>query len=208
MPHALRVGAAIDPNDSYWVQVREAAYARADQLPLDLISISLMDDPQALPSEQHEALLEELLALELDALIAWSLPEELTYRIAQSGIPLILLSETSAHHPLLTSPSGLYEIVQMGISYLAKRLADQSYVLVIDSLERTGWQYSGEDMILRARQAFKRHSHIVPRYITVTGRGFPEEAFSEMRRVLKQINRPIDAIFGLAHIGFEVKWRN
>jgi len=30
MPHALRVGAAIDPNDSYWVQVREAAYARAD----------------------------------------------------------------------------------------------------------------------------------------------------------------------------------
>jgi signal transduction histidine kinase/AraC-like DNA-binding protein/ABC-type sugar transport system substrate-binding protein len=198
MPHALRVGAAIDPNDSYWVQVREAAYARADQLPLDLISISLMDDPQALPSEKHEALLEELLALELDALIAWSLPEELACRIAQSGVPLILLSETSARHPLLTSPSGLYEIVQMGISYLAKRLADQSHVLAIDSLERTGWQYSGEDMILRVRQAFKRYAHIVPGYITVTGRGLPEEAFSEMRRVLRQINRPVDAIFGLS----------
>lgn len=47
MPHALRIGAAIDPNDSYWVQVREAVYARADQLPLDLISISLIDDSQA-----------------------------------------------------------------------------------------------------------------------------------------------------------------
>jgi len=197
MPHALRIGAAIDPNDSYWVQVREAAYARADQLPLDLISISLMDDPQALPSEKHEALLEELLALELDALIAWSLPEDLTYRITQSGIPLVLLSETPARHPLLASPSGLYEIAQMGISYLAERLADQSHVLAIDSLERTGWQDS-EGMIVKVRQAFKSYPHVVPRYVTIAGRGLPEQIYSEVYRALQQINGSVDAIFGLS----------
>jgi signal transduction histidine kinase/AraC-like DNA-binding protein/ABC-type sugar transport system substrate-binding protein len=198
MPHALRVGVAIDPNDSYWVQVREAAYARADQLPLDLISISLMDDPQALPSETHTALLEELLALELDALIVWSLPEDLTYRITQPGIPLVLLSETSVRHPLLASPSGLYEIAQMGINYLAERLAEQSHVLAIDSLERAGWQDGGEGMIARAREAFKSYPHIVPRYITVTGRGLPEQVYAEVYRALQQINGPVDAIFGLS----------
>lgn len=155
MPYTLRIGVAIDPNDSYWVQVREATYARADQLPLDLISISLIDDPQELPSEKHEALLKELLALELDALVVWSLPEDLTYRITQAGIPLVLLSETPARHPLLASPSGLYQVVQMGINYLVEQLADQSNVLAIDSLERASWQHSRESKI-EVREAFTR----------------------------------------------------
>lgn len=134
----MRVGVAIDANDAYWVQIREAAYARADQLPLDLISISLIDDPQALPSEQYTALLEELLALELDALVVWSLPEELIYRITQSGIPLILLGETSVRHPLLTAPSGLYRVVHMGVRYLTERMPYSSNVVAIYGLEHNG----------------------------------------------------------------------
>jgi hypothetical protein len=77
MSHTLRIGSAIDPVDPYWVQVRVAAYERAEQLPFDLISISLVEYPETLSQEKQMTLLEELLALELDALIAWSLPEEL-----------------------------------------------------------------------------------------------------------------------------------
>jgi hypothetical protein len=91
MSHTLRVGAAIDPTDLYWVQVREAALTRAQEISLDLVSLNLVDYPEKLSSEELMTLLEELLALELDALIAWALPEGLVYRIPQFGIPLVLL---------------------------------------------------------------------------------------------------------------------
>jgi signal transduction histidine kinase/AraC-like DNA-binding protein/CheY-like chemotaxis protein/ABC-type sugar transport system substrate-binding protein len=197
MPHTLRIGAAIDPNDSYWVQVREAAYARVDQLPLDLISISLVDYPETLSNGKQTALLEELLALELDALIVWSLPEDLVFQIPQSGTPLILLSETKIRHPFLVSPSGLDEIAQMGISYLAEELTGRSNVLVIGNRGQTGWQGSSESMF-EVREAFKRHPHIVFDHIAVAGLGPYEQICSEACKAMQQIDKPIDAIFGLS----------
>ncbi|MCX7683455.1 MAG: helix-turn-helix domain-containing protein [Anaerolineae bacterium] len=198
MPHALRVGVAIDPGDSYWVQVREAVYARADQLPLDLISISLPDDPQVLPDEQQVALLEELLALELDALVVWSLPEDLIYRITQSGIPLILLSETSVSYPLLASPSGLHRVVQMGVDYLAGKLADRGIILAIAGPERMGRREDSEATLIQVREAFKRYPRLVLRYIAVTGRGLREQACAEVCRALQPLDGPVDAILGLS----------
>jgi ABC-type sugar transport system substrate-binding protein len=67
MSSTLRVGAAIIAGDPYWVQVREAALDRAQELPLDLISLSLVDYPEAPSQEEQMGMLEELLALELDA---------------------------------------------------------------------------------------------------------------------------------------------
>ena len=69
MSSTLRVGAAIIAGDPYWVQVREAALDRAQELPLDLISLSLVDYPEAPSQEEQMGMLEELLALELDALM-------------------------------------------------------------------------------------------------------------------------------------------
>ncbi len=198
MPHAVRVGAAIEPNDPYWVQVREAAYARADQLPLDLISISLVDDPRALPGEKHTALLEELLALELDALVAWSLPEDLVYQIPHSGIPLILLSETRIHHPLLVSPSGLYTVMQVGIHCLVERLNDRSNVLAIGGVGQTGWYGSGERTTAQIREAFRGYGHLALQHVIVTGHGPYDQICSEIHRAMQPIARPVDAIFGLS----------
>jgi hypothetical protein len=60
MSHTLRIGSVIDPVDPYWVQVREAAYERAEQLPLDLVSINLVDTSESLPEEEQMTLMEEL----------------------------------------------------------------------------------------------------------------------------------------------------
>jgi GAF domain-containing protein len=144
MSHTLRVGAAIDPTDLYWVQVREAALARAQELSLDLVSLNLVDYPEELSQEGVMALLEELLALELDALIAWALPQELVYRIPQFGIPLVLLSETGIRHPLLVSPPGLHDVVRMGGRYLAGEMGERGSVLVLGGLDPSGWQDGGE----------------------------------------------------------------
>lgn len=196
MPHLLRIGSAIEPTDPFWIQVREATYERAQQLGLDLISISLMDYPST-PSEEEEAtLLEELQALELDALIARSLPEELTSRLLQIGLPLILLRETEARHPLLVSSSGLYDVVRLGAGYLARRLAGRGSVLAIEAPLPVGWQGGGEGSTIEGLDPFGGYPHIIARRIT--GPGTYEQAYPEVYEVMQRSDRPIDAILGLS----------
>jgi hypothetical protein len=165
MSHTLRIGAAIDPTDPYWVQVREAALARAQETSLDLVSLSLVDYPEALSQEELMTLLEELLGLELDALIAWALPEELAYRIPQFGIPLILLSETEIRHPLLVSPLGLYDVERVGIRYLVERVGGQGNVLVLGGSMQSGWQGDGESQAAGVRDVLRNCADLVLRYI-------------------------------------------
>jgi signal transduction histidine kinase/AraC-like DNA-binding protein/CheY-like chemotaxis protein/ABC-type sugar transport system substrate-binding protein len=198
MPHTSRVGVAIDPNDPHWVQVREAAYARAQELPLDLVSISLVDYPETLSQEEQTALLEELLALELDAIIAWALPEELAYRFPQFGMPLILLSETEVHHPLLVSPLGLLDIVQMGARYLAEELAGQGDVLAVGDSLASGRQGNDRSQIAGIRDALRDYPGIALRHVPCPWLYEYEMAYRQVYKTMQQINGPIDAIFGLS----------
>jgi signal transduction histidine kinase/AraC-like DNA-binding protein/DNA-binding response OmpR family regulator/ABC-type sugar transport system substrate-binding protein len=196
MSHILRIGSAIDPVDPYWVQVREAAYERAEQLPLDLISISLVDYPETLPEERQVALLEELLALELDALIAWSLPEDLAYNILQFGLPLILLSETEVRHPLLVSPPGLYDIAQIGSNHLVEKLSGKGNVLALGGLIRVNWRDESTSWIAGIRDVFRHYPYLNLKHVP-TPRVY-EQAYSEIYKAMQRIDEPIDAIFGLS----------
>jgi ABC-type sugar transport system substrate-binding protein len=196
MSHILRIGSAIDPVDPYWVQVREAAYERAEQLPLDLISIRLVDYPETLPPEKQMALLEELLALELDALIAWSLPDDLAYNILQFGLPLILLSETEIRHPLLVSPLGLYDIAQIGSNHLVEKLSGRGNVLALGGLIRANWRDESTSWIAGIRDVFQYHPHLNLKHIP-TPRVY-KQAYAEIHKAMQRIGEPIDAIFGLS----------
>ena len=198
MPHTVRVGLAIRPDDPYWAQVREAAYERAGQLPLDLVAISLAESPEVLSEEEYVVLLEELLALELDALIAWSLSDELTYRILQFSFPIVVLSETEAHHPLLVSPLGLRDIAQMGARYLAEELAGRGNVLVLDSPRRLSRQSDGGDQIASIRDALCDYPELVLRYASCSQLGSYPQTCPQVHEVIQQINDPLDAIFGLS----------
>ena len=196
MTHNLRIGSAIDPVDPYWVQVRVAAYERAEQLPFDLISISLVEYPETLSQEKQMALLEELLALELDALIAWSLPEELAYSIPQYGIPLILLSEINLQHPLLISPLGLYDIAQSGGRHLVQKLAGQGRVLALGGLVQIDWQNDAVSWAAGLRDAFHPYpdlafSHIPTPWVY-------EQIYPKIHQTLQRFDGPLDAIFGLS----------
>ncbi|MFN2272517.1 MAG: ATP-binding protein [Anaerolineae bacterium] len=187
MPNILRIGAAIDPNDPYWVQVREATHVRAKELALDLVSISLMPEP--LSQEEQLALLEELLALELSALIAWSLPDSLVLYISQYGIPLVLLSETDIRHPLLVSPSGLDNVIHIGSRYLAGETAGQGNVLVVGNMTRSS---------LRESDVFRDYPELTHTHIACpTFYGY-EQAHQQVYKALQETPNPVNAVFGLS----------
>ncbi|HQE93088.1 MAG TPA: helix-turn-helix domain-containing protein [Anaerolineae bacterium] len=200
MTHAFRIGIAIDPNDPYWVQVREAAYAKAQNLSIDLISLNLVDSPAVLSEEEQMALLEELLALELDALIAWALPEDLTDRIPQLGMPLVLLSETEIRHPLLTSPLGLHDIVQMGGLYLAEKLAGCGHgrVLAIGMPEQAGRQARSMPWIAGVRDAFRDHPEVIVEHIPCPWHYEYEQAYRQIHKMMPQLEGAVAAILGLS----------
>ncbi|MBN1976645.1 MAG: helix-turn-helix domain-containing protein [Anaerolineae bacterium] len=185
MSNVLRIGAAIDPNDPYWAQVREATHARAKELALDLISINLIPEP--LSQEEQMALMEELLALELDALIAWALPDDLALCVSQYSIPLVLLSETNVHRPLLVSPSGLDNVVQVGSHYLAEETAGRGNILIVGNLAQANLQES---------DAFHDYPNIA--FTHVACPTFYEQACQHIYEALRETAGSIDAIFGLA----------
>jgi signal transduction histidine kinase/AraC-like DNA-binding protein/DNA-binding LacI/PurR family transcriptional regulator len=193
MPHNLRVGLAIHLETPYWVQVREASYNRAAQLPLDLVAISLADSPETLSEEEQVALLEELLALELDALIAWALPDELAYRVLQFSVPIVLLSETEVHHPLLVSPLGR-DVMQMGIHYLAERLTGQKHILILGGPPREG--QLGKDHT--ALTPFPDYPHVILKHIPIPWLDNYEKIYQQLHKTMPQVDGPIDAIFGLS----------
>jgi signal transduction histidine kinase/AraC-like DNA-binding protein/DNA-binding response OmpR family regulator/ABC-type sugar transport system substrate-binding protein len=186
MSNVLRIGAAIDPNDPYWAQVREATHARAKELALDLVSINLIPEP--LSQEEQMALLEELLALELDALIAWALPNDLALQISQYSIPLVLLSETDIRHPLLVSPSGLDNVVQVGSHYLAEETAGQGNILIVGDLAQANLQES---------DVFHDYPDISFTHIACPTFYEREQAHQHIHKALQETTDSVDAILGL-----------
>jgi signal transduction histidine kinase/AraC-like DNA-binding protein/DNA-binding response OmpR family regulator/ABC-type sugar transport system substrate-binding protein len=198
MSHTLRIGVAIDSNDPYWVQVREAAYTRAQRLSLDLVSISLVEYPESLSHEEQLALLEELLALELDALIAWALPGGLAYNLPQFGVPLALLSETEIRHPLLVSPLGLYDVTQVGCRYLAGKLTGNASILTVSGLKQGGREDNSKSQMTGVRDALRDHPGITLSHIPCHWLYEYEQAYRQIYKAMQQLSNPVDAIFGLS----------
>jgi signal transduction histidine kinase/AraC-like DNA-binding protein len=198
MSSALRVGAAIIPSDPYWVQVREAALAKAQELPLDLISLSIVDYPEALSQEEQMGLLEELLALELDALIAWALPDDLAHSIPQFGTPLVLLSETVVRHPLLVAPSGPHQVVRTGARYLAEKTKEGGSLLVTGDLVLPGRHGNTQSPIEGIHAAFGARSSLSISHVRCPRCEDYDQAHREISAAVAGNPRPVDAIFGLS----------
>jgi signal transduction histidine kinase/AraC-like DNA-binding protein/ABC-type sugar transport system substrate-binding protein len=193
----LRVGFNIGPSDPFWVEVREAAYQRAQQVGLELIPINTNDYSPILSDEEQTTLIEELLGQDLDALIGWlDFPEDLAYHFLDAGVPIVHVTETNVRHPLSVSPLGLYDAAHMLGTYLAERLAGQGQVLVVGGLLRLNLQDDGRSRIAALRDVFRAHPQICWRHIP-TAWGY-EAGHAQMTAVLQEFSEPIDAIIGLS----------
>jgi len=160
MSRDLVVGLCDPGNDPFWLQVKDAVYQTARRLGIQLVPIdsSVPGDAQG-PAAQL-AVVEELLALELHAVVNWGWPEQLALPILEAGLPIVHLSETAISHPLAVSPLGLYDVASLAAGHLAAHLGGQGHVLVIGGLCQPGLPDDGRSRLAGVAAAFARYPGI------------------------------------------------
>jgi signal transduction histidine kinase/AraC-like DNA-binding protein/ABC-type sugar transport system substrate-binding protein len=192
--HRLRIGSRIGSADPFWVQVREAVYQKAQQLAIDLVPIDI-GHAARFSKEEHAELVDELLAQDLDALISTYLPGDLAYRILDFGLPVIHLTETDVRHPLFAAPLGFFDIAHTVGAYLAERLQGHGHVLVIGGLLAD----HGEDGRSRLAGVYDSLAAFPDIRIThIPSAWRYERALDSISAAMRQLDTPIDAIFGLS----------
>jgi signal transduction histidine kinase/ABC-type sugar transport system substrate-binding protein/AraC-like DNA-binding protein len=196
MSQVFRIGSQIGPYDPFWVQVREAVNQKAQQLGLELIPIEIAGRPDALPAEEQIGVVEELLAQELDALICWSFPEGMIHQILAGGLPVIYLSETELRHALFVPPQALYEAGRMIGDYFAERLEGHGQVWCIGGLSEEPGREDGRTRINGFYDALRDFPGISISHTPSYWRY--EQAYPQIEAVLKHMQPPIDAVFGLS----------
>ncbi|KAB8145946.1 helix-turn-helix domain-containing protein [Chloroflexia bacterium SDU3-3] len=192
--HMLRIGARIGTADPYWVQVREAVYQRAAQAQAQLIPIDIGHSSR-IRDEEHEELLEELLAQDLDALICAYMPDALALRIVSYGIPVIHLTETDVRHPLCVSPRGFYEIGQMIGAHMLGLVGYAGHVVAVGG----GLAQHGED----GRSRLSGLQDLVASYPRARLTHIPSawrysRAYGQIVPALRDMRAPAHAIIGLS----------
>jgi signal transduction histidine kinase/AraC-like DNA-binding protein len=192
MYHTYRIGCNIQLNDAFWVQLREAVYQRAQQLGLNLVPF--YRDFSRLSGEAQDALVEELLAQDLDALIGWDLPDGLIERILDAGLPVLHLHERGIRHPLFVSPRPLFDAGSMIGRYIGQQLGGQGAVLMVGGL--AGHGEDGRCRIEGFQTAIAGFPQVRVRHIACLWRY--EQAYPQILTAMRQIAQPVDAVFGLS----------
>ena len=160
MSRDLVVGLCDPGNDPFWLQVKDAIYQTARRVGIQLVPIdsSVPGDAQG-PAAQL-AVVEELLALELHAVINWGWPEQLALPVLEAGLPIIHLSETAVSHPLAVSPFGLYDVACLAADHLAAHLGGRGHVLVVGGLCQPGLPDDGRSRLAGVAAALARYPGI------------------------------------------------
>ncbi|MCB0074395.1 MAG: substrate-binding domain-containing protein, partial [Caldilineaceae bacterium] len=173
MTAALRIGLQVRSLDPYWVEVRETIWRicrppslhtslfhtvqkRQERLPpIELIDVDLgyhQDDEDGLVT-----VVEELLALELDALI--TVPDDLTLveELLDHGLPVISLIHRELSHPFFTSPRELAESAYIACEFLAAQLAGRGRILIVGGRHCPGDPARSSSRVRAALDVFARH---------------------------------------------------
>jgi signal transduction histidine kinase/ABC-type sugar transport system substrate-binding protein/AraC-like DNA-binding protein len=192
MYNTYRVGCNIQLNDTFWVQLREAVYQRAQQLNLNLVPF--YRDLSRLYGEAQVALVEELLAQDLDALIGWDLSNGLIERLLDAGLPVLHLHDRSIRHPLFVSPRPLFDAGAMAGRYVGQQLGGRGQIVIVGGM--AGHGENGRCRIAGFQSAIADFPHLRVRHMACLWRY--EQAYAQILTLMQQSDQRIDAIFGLS----------
>lgn len=187
-----RIGLQLASGDPFWVLVREAVYQRAAQL--DVTLVALESDLTPLAAEERVEILEELLAQNLDALIAGGVDDALAHLILDAGVPLILATEIDLRHPWATSPRSLYEVAEIGAAYLVERLNGQGRVLLVGGMHE-GFE-RGESRLDGCRNVLAALPNISLTHLPAPWTY--EQAYHKLCEAFHSYETPFNGIFGIS----------
>ena len=143
MPDTIRIGLLADSADPYWVEVRETIWqlanhrreysAGADDQTLGA-NVEMVDIEFIVDVHDYAAKVEEILTLELGALIAVPFAMPLLHQLLEHDLPVISLHERPVDHPRFARPRSLYPSAHLACTYLARQLVGRGQVLSL------GWR--------------------------------------------------------------------
>jgi len=182
-------------HDPFWVQVYEAIYKRSQTLPVELIVLHT-GSGGTLSEREQLALLEDIVAQELDVLIGWPFPEARAHAFLESGLAIVHVSETGVAHPLSVSPLGLRGLAQGLADFLARQLDGRGRVLVVGGGLQTELPDDGKSRLRGVADAFAAYPGIDWEHVPT----FWHEASArpQLERALCESGAPFDALFGLS----------
>jgi signal transduction histidine kinase/AraC-like DNA-binding protein/DNA-binding LacI/PurR family transcriptional regulator len=191
----LRIGVEIGPYDPFWVEAREVVVRRLAEYGVTVINSEIAESNNTFHEMDPSSLADELLALELNALISINLPTGVTYTLLESGLPVISCSEGDVRHDFYTRPVGLYNAAMMAANYLVRRMSGFGRVLMLGGEIDTG-DDQGQSRIQGFRDAVKAYPGIsiehIPTYWDY------ERTYPLLVETLQKHPLEVDAIYGLS----------
>ncbi len=165
MSGVIRIGLLADSADPFWVEVRETIWQfvhqqRASGLALCLAGAEAVEliDIEFLPDvHDYAAKVDEILALDLGALIAVPFAMPLLYPLLDNGLAVIALHERPFEHPRFVKPRTLYASGKLACEFLAERIGGQGRVLVVGGKETREGRSS---RLQAAYDVFARFPHV------------------------------------------------
>ncbi len=198
MSQSYRIGIRILPSDPFWVQVRESAIQRAQQLGISTVPVVF--DVNDVAGSAAADLLEELRAQELEVLISNRLPRPLARYLLEAGLALIYAEETNFRHARLTAPEELFTAAQMAAEYLVEACQGCGRILMICSDDEQ--LPTAVSRVTGFMATVSNYAQIIVNRLSTPWRY--DEACEALRTQLAADNPPFDpsqpmaAIFGLS----------
>lgn len=194
----MRIGLYVPPSEPFWVQVREAIYARSQFYPLDIISLDNERLEQASPSAQQR-LIADFFNLKLHALLFSDYKEDLVLHFLNNNTPVVSLSDIDIRHPLCIYPYSLYDAAHMLGQYVAKALGGKGNIILLGGRLPGDMQKPGmgdESRVTGFYDVFRAYPDLHIQHIA-TGWHL-EEYQNTVREALYAYDQPIDALIGLS----------
>ena len=213
MSQSIRIGIQIDSIDPYWVEARETIWQicrpshrtsllhlhERDRGPtsqpnvsIELVDIGFRTGHQI---ESAAAGLEEILALELDALIIAAEKKSYLTQLLDQGLPVIALIDRDVRHPLFTCPVSLEQSARIACDYLAQNLNGRGRVLLCGG-RRSQNPKEVSSRIVAADVVFARFPEIECCHVSTPWDY--EGAYLALEQDLIGLQAPFDGVFGLS----------
>lgn len=188
----VRVGMQFFSWDPFWVLVREGIFQRAEELHITVAPVEV--DFSLLTGDRQMEVTEEVLAMELHALLTQTMSPTLARLVANAGIPVVFLTETDLQHPLVAAPHGLYEVARMAARFVADRIPRPARVLIVGGLVEGSDE--GHSRLRGFHSIIEAYPRVEVEHIPASWRY--ESAREQVADALAGHTGYFDAIFGLS----------
>ncbi len=193
-----RIGLYVPPSEPFWVQVREAIYARSKFYPIDLIALDNERLDQVSTPARHR-LIEDFFNLKLHTLLFSEYIEELTQYFLDHNTPIVSLIDLNIYNPLCIYPSSLYDGAHMIGHYVAERLEGKGNVILLGGRilgDTSDLSVGDESRVSGFYDAFQNYPDIQLQHIPT---GWSIERYQNtIREALYAYAQPVDALVGLS----------